>query len=159
MINFDTIKFSFRLTAYIYLACTLILFQNGFYIYHITPFLWEKTSATVESEDKYMIEIRGNSKYETLNQAEVSFYVDEQLHHGLVPLSYQEKCGDVINIARLKSNPNICIRSEWLPLDVSVKIINLFFLIILGVDWAIHIHKKDKELKRGSIVNVSSNEE
>lgn len=159
MINFDTIKFSFRLTAYIYLACTLILFQNGFYIYHLTPFLWQKASATVVSEDKYMVEIRGNSKYETLNQAEVEFYADGQLHHSLVPLSYQEKSGDVINIAMLKSNPNTCIRSEWLPMNAGVKIVNFFFLCVLGVEWIIHIYKKYKELKRGSIVNVSGNGE
>ena len=144
------------IVAYIYVFCTIIVFQYGFYIYHLTPYLWEKTSATVVSEDIYMVSGRGIKRYETVNQAEVEFYIDGKLHHGLVFLSSQEKYGDVIIIATLKSNPNKCIRSEWLPLSLAIKLVTFEQLFIIGIDWIIRFCKRRKEYAKGGIVNISS---
>lgn len=95
-------------------------------------------------------------KAEVINQGEVEFYIDGQIHHGLVFMSSKEKEGDTINIASLKSNPNKCIRYEWLPLSIEMKIITAIQLIIIAIDWIVRTYKRHKEYRNGSIVNISS---
>lgn len=56
MIKIDTNKQVIIIAAYIFILFALIAFQYGFYIYHLTPFLWEKTSATIISEDMYVFQ-------------------------------------------------------------------------------------------------------
>lgn len=137
--------------AYIRLILTLIIFQYGFYVYHLTPFLWEIKDADVIETDSYSFKYKGN-EYAYVRQATVEYMVNnDRKKQSLVLLSYCEKEGDRIKIAVNKKKNLTCIRYEWLPLRDDMDI--FFIIIIIAQVYSFFIEKKRG---RNSVISIAS---
>lgn len=141
--------------AYIDLIMTLVIFQYGFYVYHITPFLWEVKDADVIEVDPYRFLYKGN-EFANVRQATIEYTVNDTKKQSLVLLSYCEEEGDRIKIAVNKKKSLLCIRYRWLPLSDDLKFANCVDFIVIIIAQIYSFLAKRKR-RKSNVISITTN--
>lgn len=142
---------------YIWLFCTLALFQFGFWLNIFTYSLWIQTTAVIDEEELYTIKRYSSGGFD-IKQASVKYVIDGKNHYSNVFMSYKDKVGDEIEIAVLKSDHSKAIRYRILPLSPAVTDMNYIFLIIILINYFFSFRARLKERKAGSVISITTEE-
>lgn len=138
--------------AYSYLIFILIIFQYGFWIYTLTPHLWDVYSAEIISSEPYTFRYKDEELVDRV-QLKKEFSVNNLLR-GCFPIAPDEGKGDTIKIAINKKYPGICIRVDWITLGELrfASLIMLFIVTIQNIEW---FTKGLKKRRRSNVTIIS----
>ncbi len=161
--RWEIVKYFLYLFAVIKLLGALVVFQNGFYLYHIRPLAYEVREVEIVREETEIVTVpgpRGSHRDRELPiyRAVVEYEVQGVEFAKKVLRKKQEKQGDTIKVAINKVEPGKVIRPEFLVFSPGYIAYTVTWIVILSVLILIDMIIVYKEHKKGYVTSITTSD-
>lgn len=149
--------------AFIHLFVALVVFQRGFYAYHIRPTAYEVVEVGIVREETEIVTVPGarGSYQDTeipIYRAWVEYEVQGVKFCKSVLREKREKQGDNIRIAVNKEEPWEIMRPDFLNFSSRYVASNVFWGLILLITTVIDMIRGYKERKKGYVIRITTSD-
>lgn len=161
--RWEVLKFVLCVFACIPLLGTLVFFQYGFYLFHISPTSYEIREVPIVREETEVVTVPGprgshRDREIPIYRAFVEYEVQGTKFSGTVFCAKDEKQGDKIRIAIKKKEPEKIMRPDFLQLSSSEIDLNVFCALILFIVELFDLIAVYKERKKGHVISITTND-